>query len=593
MRLAVLVKQIPKGEDLQLVDGRLRRDGVALEVNAYCRRANARAVELAGESGEVVVFTMGPPAAELALREMLACGATRGVHLCDPAFAGSDTLATSRALAAAIAREGPFDLVLCGANSLDADTGQVGPQVAELLGLPFVSAARELEIDGGTSARVRSEIDGGYQLLEVALPAVVSTAERLCAPSKADLEQCAAVEPTRIVRRTTFDLGLRRGEFGEAGSPTRVGTPESHTTVRDRRIVANGQSAVDELVARGAFDTSPAVVDPVPTRRAVDDGSEIWVVLDPDAAQRRRELVGEAARIAAALGGAVVAIVMNDPPEGLGADGADRVVSFLASSVDDWGATVTAMVRARMPRVVLVEGTRTGRAVAARLSARHGWGLTGDGIRIEVGSAGELIVWKPALGGQLVVPITSNSPVQVATIRPGVLPVRPLRDASEPEIERVPNGAPVPARVRIHRTDIVDDGAAGLAGAEVVLAVGQGVRPDDYAELEPLRSLLGASMAATRKVTDEGWMPRSRQVGVTGLSLSPRLLVSIGASGRFNHAVGFSTAAHVFAVNRDPDAEIFGLCDVGVVGDWRSVVPDVVAALPATLTGAVSAERRR
>ena len=142
MRIAVLVKQIPAPEQLRFEGTRLARLGVDLEVSAYCRRANAKAVELAGDDGEVVVFTMGPPSAEDALREMLACGATRAVHLCDPAFAGADTLATARALAAAIRTEGPFDLILVGVNSLDADTGQVGPELAELLDLPFAAAVR-------------------------------------------------------------------------------------------------------------------------------------------------------------------------------------------------------------------------------------------------------------------------------------------------------------------------------------------------------------------------------------------------------------------------------------------------------------------
>ncbi|MDE0655579.1 MAG: hypothetical protein OXH58_03315, partial [Acidimicrobiaceae bacterium] len=100
MKIAVLVKQIPAPVEFRMHEGRLVRDGVPLEVNAYCRRANAKAVELAGADGEVVVFTMGPPAAADALREMIACGAHRGVHLSDPAFAGSDTLATAVALAA-------------------------------------------------------------------------------------------------------------------------------------------------------------------------------------------------------------------------------------------------------------------------------------------------------------------------------------------------------------------------------------------------------------------------------------------------------------------------------------------------------------
>ena len=104
LRIAALVKQIPVGESMTLGDdGRLVRDGIELEMNAYCRRAVSKGVEWARESGgSCTVFTLGPPSAEDVLREAIAWGADRGVHLCDPAFAGSDTLATARALAAAL-----------------------------------------------------------------------------------------------------------------------------------------------------------------------------------------------------------------------------------------------------------------------------------------------------------------------------------------------------------------------------------------------------------------------------------------------------------------------------------------------------------
>ena len=150
MRIAVLVKQIPKFDEMELTeDGRLRRDGVELEMNPYCRRAVAKACELAGErpGSSVVVFTLGPPPADDTLREAIAWGLDRdvditGVHVTDPAFAGSDTLATAKALAAALAHAGAFDLVLTGRNSVDADTGQVGPEIAELLDLPFLTGVR-------------------------------------------------------------------------------------------------------------------------------------------------------------------------------------------------------------------------------------------------------------------------------------------------------------------------------------------------------------------------------------------------------------------------------------------------------------------
>ena len=219
MRVAVLVKQVPSPSELRLADGQLVRTGVPLETSAYCRRANARAVELAGADGEVVVFTMGPPGAEAVLREMISCGASRGVLLSDPRLAGSDTLATSRALAAAIELEGPFDLVLCGAFSLDSETGQVGPQIAHLLHLPFIGPCRELGIDGST-VTAKVEVDGGYQTATTVLPAVAAAAERLCSPSKGTTDESAAVPPNAISRLSIEDIRLSGSDVGEPGSPT-------------------------------------------------------------------------------------------------------------------------------------------------------------------------------------------------------------------------------------------------------------------------------------------------------------------------------------------------------------------------------------
>src|SRR4051794_21694385 len=190
MRIAVLVKQVPKFEEMELgPDGRLRRDGIELEMNPYCRRAVSKAVELAAEreGSRVSVFTLGPPAAGDTLREAIAWGLARGVDIdgvliTDTAFAGSDTLITATALAGALAHAGPFDLVLAGRNSVDADTGQVGPELAELLDLPFLTGVRYLDIEG-TRVHARCEHDDGWLQAEVELPAILSTAERLCEPA--------------------------------------------------------------------------------------------------------------------------------------------------------------------------------------------------------------------------------------------------------------------------------------------------------------------------------------------------------------------------------------------------------------------------
>ena len=184
LRIAALVKQIPRFEEMQLgPDGRLKRDGVELAMNPYCLRAVSKGVELAQKTGgSCTVISLGPPAAEDVVRWGVAGGANRGILISDPAFAGSDTLATARALAAAITKEGPFDLILVGKNSVDADTGQVGPELAELLGYPFASAVRTLELADDV-LHLGCEYDDAWAEVEISLPAVLATAERLCAPA--------------------------------------------------------------------------------------------------------------------------------------------------------------------------------------------------------------------------------------------------------------------------------------------------------------------------------------------------------------------------------------------------------------------------
>jgi len=621
VRIAVLVKQIPAPVELQMQDGRLIRDGVPLEVNAYCRRANAKAVELAGTDGEVVVFTMGPPAAADALREMIACGAHRGVHLCDAVFAGSDTLATAVALAAAIRREGPFDLVLAGLNSLDSDTGQVPVETAELLGLPFASGVRHLEVtDGAFTARL--ETDDGYRTVTGKLPVALSAAERLCAPSKAPPEVRADVDEALILRLAADDLDVPAEQLGAAGSPTSVGQVRMLTATRKALRASSVAQAVDLLKELGAFSDCDANEDADEPDDAQGDttgdiqadnqgetrSNDLHDISPPNAFMPRSdtgglpaadgersvwcffteasmgaELLGEAAELAAWISGSVTAVTtIADAACGqdFASAGADRIIVIDSATEPSEQADALAAVAAEhLPWALLVEGTRSGRVVASIVAARCGWGLTGDAVGLEVGSNGRLVAWKPAFGGRLQVPIVSRSPVQMATIRPGVLARRPPRcNAAQPRVETLPTPAPSPIRTVASEQD--DDDIGELRRARSVVAVGVGVPPDGYPVIDELRAALGgAALGATRKVTDQGWVPRGRQIGVTGHSVAPRLLVAVGASGRFNHTVGFRNAGTLLAINSDPEAEIFDQVDVGLVGEWQRIVPELTAEL--------------
>jgi electron transfer flavoprotein alpha subunit len=127
-----------------------------------------------------------------------------------------------------------------------------------------------------------------------------------------------------------------------------------------------------------------------------------------------------------------------------------------------------------------------------------------------------------------------------------------------------------------------DDDVEKLLSARVVVGVGAAVPPEEYEALDPLLKLLGAELAGSRKVTDKGWLPRARQVGITGHSIAPALYVALGVQGKFNHVIGTRSAGTVLAVNLDERAPIFDWADLGIVADWREAVPALVSALEAS-----------
>jgi len=299
LRVAVLAKQVPRFDELRLgTDGRLDRDGPEPEINPYCRRAIAKGVELArATGGSCTVFTLGPPQAADVLAEAIAWGADDGVLVSDPAFAGSDTLATARVLAAAIRRSGRFGLVLAGLNSVDADTGQVGPQLAELLDLPFVSGVRELTIDGDRVV-ARCERDDGFVTARLRLPALLTAAERLCPPCKVPPAERGAASG-RIRRVSAAELGP--APWGRDASPTMVG--EVRVLAHDRRgarlsgPLAQQARRAAEMIKESA-KRLPRAVSVAQVAQTSGDGPIVAVLAEPGRHRVTRELLGASARLA-------------------------------------------------------------------------------------------------------------------------------------------------------------------------------------------------------------------------------------------------------------------------------------------------------
>ena len=446
--------------------------------------------------------------------------------------------------------------------------------------------------------------------MEIALPAVLSVAERLCDPCKVDPAGRAAVPPARLTRMDAGQLGP--GPWGEAGSPTVVGATRAMEHERARRVLegpvaAQVEEAVRELGRRGALTAgpaprgrgrgprcgrgpAPAPPPPGTDRTAGRSPSRVIAVLaEPGRPALSEELLGAAARLASETGATVHALCpgpASDVRRPLAAAGADVVVVLDGSPVaEDVADAVAAFVRETAPWAVLAPSTAFGREVAGRAAAATGSGLVGDAIALSVGD-GALVAAKPAFAGALVADITCRSATQMVTVRPG----RPARPGAP---GRRGPGGDAGGQPRGDGSGCCPSGGTTTwrrwPGREVVIGVGTGVTPEEYEQLSPLAAELGAELAATRKVTDRGWAPRARQVGITGRSIAPRLYVAIGLSGKFNHMVGVRAAGTILAVNADRDAPVFEHCDVGIVGDWHEVVPLLHAELRRVLVARAAA----
>jgi electron transfer flavoprotein alpha subunit len=595
LKIAVCIKQIPLIEEANFdaTTKTIKRDGPNV-ISAYDLRAISLAVELKNRHGaETTVVTMGPPQARGALVDALAMGMDHAVHLEDRAFAGADTLATARALALWLAR-GNFDLIMLGKYSLDAETGQVGPEIAELIGAAQITGARKLEIDGRT-LRAERESDEGFDEVEAEMTAVITCAERVAQPVKVKPGASEEAETKPILAVRAAELGPDPKEFGLAGSPTWVQevrvveTPKTECKFIDaidaERAAAEAMSALETL---GALKLRLHKRRPIASaRRASKRDCDVWIACETDLEGRitrgTLELLSRGDELASRLGGALVAVgfdVAVSRHAGLLASfGADQVLTLehpaLVSYTPEAAAEAVAkVVPMHAPWGILIGATERGRDWGPRLAARLGLGLTGDAIDIELDSENRMVALKPAFGGNIVAPIYSRTFPQMATVRPGVLELAAPSETRQADLQtvRVEVSAPKSRLIKAHST--LDPTLVPLEGAEVVVGIGTGVGgPEGVAKVAAFARTLGAAMCATRRVTDQGWVPRQLQVGLTGKSIDPRLYIAIGVRGAPNHTCGLKRAQTVVAINNDPDALIFERANIGLVADWQKMLP--------------------
>ena len=403
-------------------------------------------------------------------------------------------------------------------------------------------------------------------------------------------------------------------DVGLSGSPTSVGDLRPVEVRRERLLLSGSDPAsiADSLLlalkARGlrgrggkarALQKLPSQVsEPRPER-------SIWAVCellppqgtgqDPRLRDTSFELIGEAARIGAEVRGEAVAVLLGHGVRGhageLAAHGASTVLLGDVPELAGYNSESYAWALARAieqyrPWAVLLPATSFGSDLAPRVAARLGLGLTGDCLGFEIGSEGQLLQLKPAFGGQVVATITSHTLPNMATVRPGMLSQYAPVSGREPRVVQLDLADMPSPRARL--LSATYEGEAGLAldRARLVVCAGSGIGSLEALDaVQQLADALGRWMGlppesiavgGTRKVVDAGWLPRTRQIGITGHAVSPDLYVALALKGNFNHVAGIMGSGTVLAVNSDPQADIFSACDIGVVANWQTVCEALV-----------------
>lgn len=260
MHIIVCIKQTPATANIQIDPntGTLKREGMAAAINPFDEYAIEEAVRLKEKvaGSTVSVVTMGPPQAEEALRDAIARGCDDAYHVTDRAFAGADTWATSYTLQMAIRKiaqvKGPYDLIICGKQTNDGDTGHVGPGIASWLQIPNIAYVGKVEEVKPEAIRVRRMMEDGYDVLELALPALLSVVKEINEPRLPSLKGKLAAKKAVIAKWDAAAIGADKASIGLTGSPTIVAKSFNPPARKggERIDGATAQEKAKKLVAR-------------------------------------------------------------------------------------------------------------------------------------------------------------------------------------------------------------------------------------------------------------------------------------------------------------------------------------------------------
>jgi electron transfer flavoprotein alpha subunit len=330
----------------------------------------------------------------------------------------------------------------------------------------------------------------------------------------------------------------------------------------------------------------------------VSNSGEIWVIGE----QRRGrleevslELLSKGAALSQRMGVTLSAVLLGDNIEEIARElvfhGAEKVYLLEDARLqyyqsEAYTRLLAGVIKEHEPQIVLIGATEIGKELAPKVAAKLRTGLTAHCIDLyvaEVDAGPHLIHVVPGWGGNLVVHIVCpQRRPQMVTVKPGVLPKMARDESRKGNIIRVKPDVRDEDFRRIETVEVVEEPPQGksVESADVVVCGGWGMNAlGDFSMVQELADILGGVVGGTRPAVDKGWVDEARMIGQSGKTVSPGLFVSLGASGAMHYTTGFMGSKVVLAVDQNPQAPIFQMADIGIVGDLREVIPCLMEEL--------------
>jgi electron transfer flavoprotein alpha subunit len=629
-----LIKQVPLPSEMRMgEDGLMDRTKAKSIINIDCQFGLEAGLQLKKQypDARLIVCSMGPKSFENALRKAISMGYDDAYLLSDRKLAGSDTYATGLALSTMLKHLGftkdsldPF-IILAGRQTSDGDTAHVPSQVAESIGIPQATFVESLKADGHGNIIARRIIEGGYQILKLPMPCVISMTPTGIPPRKSSLSGAIKARSLNITTFGIDDIGLGTEKIGLNGSPTivvKVVNIGSERPPIKMSVGHNEVSLVDSLIDnfkgggnvmakkdKEAIKETERPDFPEKDFRNGARGIFTWAEITNDNISRPSlELLTPARKLASALGPdtrimtLVIGKNVRQFARTLIEHGSDEVIIIENERLAEYrvmpfASIFAQVIRERKPEIALFAATTSGRELAPRIGMKTDSGVTADCTGLEIGEyvdKKEKVIYKPILesrrptyGESKLATILGFVCPQISTARAGTFEIPKQIEGRQGTISEF---RPVLDEkdfvVEIMQTERGEGGMQNLFDADIVVSGGRGTTVDNLKLVKELTEALKnqgikAEWASSRPVVDDGIVEYARQIGQTGKTIRPKVYIAVGVSGAIQHLAGMKESEKIIAIDHNPKANIFHNADFGIVGEYTDILPEIIERVKA------------